>query len=64
VPALEDDLTPRALWPAFWILVGVGSFATGAAGAWLIRRRLGPAISQVTGATPDPTAPVEGPAGG
>lgn len=63
MPALEDDLTRRALWPAFWILVGVGSFATGAFGAWLIRRRLGPAISQVTGVTPDPTAPI-GPAGG
>lgn len=56
MPALAGELAGHALWPAFWILVAVGSFATAAAGAWLIRKWLRPAISKVTPVASDSPA--------
>jgi len=40
MPAIADVLEDGALWPAFWTLVAVGSFATFGAGAWWIYARL------------------------
>lgn len=44
MPLLQDVLERNALWPAFWILVAVGSFGVFGVGAWLIRSNLMDAV--------------------
>lgn len=44
MPAAEQMLDTRNLWPAFWTLVAVGSFGTFALGWWIMRRTLPEAI--------------------
>lgn len=44
MPRLAGVLDRSGWWPAFWMLVGVGSFAAVGIGALLIRRRLPDAV--------------------
>jgi uncharacterized membrane protein len=47
MPVLESTLERNALWPAFWVLVALGSFGTFGVGVALIRRRLPGSIASV-----------------
>ncbi len=50
MPLLAGTLERNALWPAFWILVAVGSAATIGVGAYAIRRRLPGAVASTPAA--------------
>ncbi len=47
MPVLASTLEQRALWPAFWGLVVVGTLVTVSVGARMIRRRLPGAVERV-----------------
>lgn len=49
MPLLGGYLETRSLWGAFWVLVGIGTFAAVAAGWWLVRTRLPASIAKAPG---------------